>query len=312
MEPPALPAGAERLRVRFSKLGKVRFTSARDVARMWERALRRSGLPVAWSEGFSPHPLLSFGLALPTGCESVAEYLDIRLQVDGPATSAGQPADHQPADHKPADNQPVAAQVAVTATPPGRPAGAEPTPPEEAEDEKSLVTLADLLSSLLPVGVDVQRVALVPHAEGSLQQEVTSCSWELEVLGVTEGELAERVAAVLAAPSLHVRRVRKGKTVDDDLRPSVRTLELVVAHPEKIKDGHVPSNGSPHHVRAELATQPRGVRPVELLEGLGADLVLARACRTHQWIERDGARWEPLEGAPGGIVIAPHAQERAS
>ena len=38
-----------RLRLRFSKTGKIRFTSHRDVARMWERALRRSGLPVAYS-----------------------------------------------------------------------------------------------------------------------------------------------------------------------------------------------------------------------------------------------------------------------
>ena len=68
-----------RLRVRYSKTGKVRFTSHRDVVRMWERALRRSGLRVAWSEGYSPRPLLSFGYALPTGAESLAEYLDVTL-----------------------------------------------------------------------------------------------------------------------------------------------------------------------------------------------------------------------------------------
>ena len=45
-----------RVRLRFSKHGKVRFTSHRDVARMWERALRRASLPVAYSEGFSPRP----------------------------------------------------------------------------------------------------------------------------------------------------------------------------------------------------------------------------------------------------------------
>ena len=56
-----------RYRIRFSKLGKIRFTSHRDVARMWERALRRATLPVAYTEGFSPHPKLSFGLALSTG-----------------------------------------------------------------------------------------------------------------------------------------------------------------------------------------------------------------------------------------------------
>ena len=68
-----------RLRIRFQKLGKVRWTSHRDVARMWERACRRVRLPLAYTGGFSPRPKLSFGLALPTGAESLAEYLDLDL-----------------------------------------------------------------------------------------------------------------------------------------------------------------------------------------------------------------------------------------
>ena len=73
-----------RVRIRFTKTGKVRFTSHRDVARMWERALRKADLPVAYTEGFSPRPKLHFGLALSTGHESDAEYLDADLlgQVD--------------------------------------------------------------------------------------------------------------------------------------------------------------------------------------------------------------------------------------
>src|ERR1700733_7812642 len=121
-----------RVRFRFSKTGKVRFTSHRDVARMWERALRRSRLPVALSQGFSPHPLLSFGLALPTGCESRGEYLDARLD-------------------------------------------------EAREGEVSYDGLPTLLTPLMPDGVDVQAAAAVEMAEGSLQQEVGSCDWELEV-----------------------------------------------------------------------------------------------------------------------------------
>jgi len=66
-----------KLRVRFQKLGKVRWISHRDIARCVERAVRRANLPVAYSEGFSPRPRISFGLALPTGAESLAEYLDI-------------------------------------------------------------------------------------------------------------------------------------------------------------------------------------------------------------------------------------------
>lgn len=87
-----------KLRLRFQKMGKVRWISHRDVARCVERAVRRAKLPVAYSEGFSPRPRIAFGLALPTGAESIAEYLDIDFgqnEVDieavGPALSAGLP-----------------------------------------------------------------------------------------------------------------------------------------------------------------------------------------------------------------------------
>ncbi len=72
-----------KVRVRYSKTGKVRFTGHRDTARHWERALRKARLPVELSVGFTPRPKMSFGLALPTGAESLAEYLDIDLVDDG-------------------------------------------------------------------------------------------------------------------------------------------------------------------------------------------------------------------------------------
>ena len=68
-----------RVRLRYSKLGKVRFTSHRDIARCLERAVRRAELPVASTEGFSPRPKMHFGLALSTGHESLGEYLDVDL-----------------------------------------------------------------------------------------------------------------------------------------------------------------------------------------------------------------------------------------
>ncbi len=76
------PNGRHRdmVRIRFSKTGKVRFVSHRDVARLFERALRKLRLPVAYSEGFSPRPKLSFGLALSVSHESDAEYLDVELK----------------------------------------------------------------------------------------------------------------------------------------------------------------------------------------------------------------------------------------
>jgi radical SAM-linked protein len=79
------------VRLEFSKLGKVRWISHRDVARAMERAFRITELPLAFTEGFSPRPKVSFGLALSTGHESHAEYLDLvlRHEVDLDDLSAG-------------------------------------------------------------------------------------------------------------------------------------------------------------------------------------------------------------------------------
>lgn len=73
-----LPA-VQKLRVRFAKRGRLRFTSHRDFQRAFERAVRRAGLPVAFSHGFSPHPKISYAGAAPTGAASEAEYLEISL-----------------------------------------------------------------------------------------------------------------------------------------------------------------------------------------------------------------------------------------
>ncbi|WP_157246510.1 TIGR03936 family radical SAM-associated protein [Nonomuraea typhae] len=67
----------QRLRIRYAKRGRLRFTSHRDISRAVERAVRRAGIPVAFSAGFSPHPKISYAGAAPTGVASEAEYLEI-------------------------------------------------------------------------------------------------------------------------------------------------------------------------------------------------------------------------------------------
>jgi radical SAM-linked protein len=76
--PPPAPT-VQRLRIRYAKRGRLRFTSHRDFARAFERALRRADLPMAYSAGFSPHPKISYVGASPTGVASEAEYLEIGL-----------------------------------------------------------------------------------------------------------------------------------------------------------------------------------------------------------------------------------------
>src|SRR6266550_2638161 len=130
-----------RLRARFQKLGKVRWTSHRDVARMWERACRRVQLPLAWTGGFSPRPKLSFGLALPTGAESLAEYLDLELVPDAEVNAEGLPALLGPA---------LPVGVDVTAV-----AAVDPRAPSLQEDVESCTwRLGFAPSTDLPTAVD--------------------------------------------------------------------------------------------------------------------------------------------------------------
>jgi radical SAM-linked protein len=69
----------QRLRIRYAKRGRLRYSSHRDFQRAFERALRRASVPMAYSAGFSPHPKVSYAGAAPTGVASEAEYLEIGL-----------------------------------------------------------------------------------------------------------------------------------------------------------------------------------------------------------------------------------------
>ncbi len=246
-----------RLRIRFAKLGKIRWTSHRDTARMWERAFRRVNLPVAYSQGFSPRPKVSFGLALSTGYESVAEYLDIELSDDV----------------KP-----------------------------EADALLDLESLSAGLSAALPEGVDVLAMSASNDRSLSLQEEVTACTWRLAVAPVDPGsqlpDIDTRVSQLLTAETIVITRTRKGRDIVEDIRPAILAMRQV----DETVDGA--------WLECELGTQPRSLRPTELVGALGPDLEERFVRRLYQWIERDGARWEPL-AAPLAATDAPHALERA-
>ncbi|HUP71691.1 MAG TPA: TIGR03936 family radical SAM-associated protein [Acidimicrobiales bacterium] len=245
-----------RLRLRYTKRGKIRFTSHRDTARVWERTVRRAQLPIAYSQGFSPHAKLSFGLALSTGFESDAEYLDIEL--------------------------------------------------DQARADVDVAALPSMLSGLLPDGMTVSAVAVLPVGAPSLQQIVTSCEYVIDlsiddfVAPDTVGALGERVALAVArvnaADSVFVARERKGVVRNDDIRPAILALEYQ-------SDGMV-------RLRAELAAQPKAVRPSELLAALAVDAV-ARVRRTHQWTLLEGLRSEPLRADQFGDVAGSVAASSA-
>lgn len=247
-------------RVRFTKLGKIRFLSHRDIARVWERGLRRAGVPVAYSEGFSPRPRISFGLALSTGYESLGEYLDVDLAAD---------------------------------------AGIRPT------------DLPARVSPHLPDGMDAQIAVDLPLGADSLQQAVTSCRWRIEVVGPEPAAVEAAVSSALAASELPTVVERKGTETTIDARPAI--LEVAVS--DDAPQPGVSSLRPTAVLEATLATQPRSLRPAELLRALDATWREGRVLRTHQWTLVDGARCEPIpleDIGTRGATSPPHASVRAS
>ncbi|EWT00475.1 radical SAM protein [Intrasporangium oryzae NRRL B-24470] len=78
-EGPAPDPAVQKLRIRYTKRGRLRFSSSRDFQRALERALRRADVPMAFSAGFHPHPKISYANAASTGTASEAEYFEISV-----------------------------------------------------------------------------------------------------------------------------------------------------------------------------------------------------------------------------------------
>ena len=209
------------VRLQYNKLGKIRWIGHRDVARAMERAFRITQMPLAFSEGFSPHPKVSFGLALSTGHESEAEYLDLVLT-----------------------------------------------------NEIDLDAMLAPLTDALPDGMAVVGASPLVDRAPALQEAVTAVTWRVEL--APGAETRARVASGLAAAELPTARRRKGREITEDVRPVLRSMTVL----------------DDTNVEMELNTQPRSAKPGEVLTAIGG-LTEVRALRTHQWIERDGARLEP-------------------
>jgi hypothetical protein len=159
--------------------------------------------------------------------------------------------------------------------------------------------------------MDVTAAAVLDAGSVSLQEAVTSCTWRIELSGIDEPEAAERARETLGAPALWLERTRKGDAFTDDVRAAVLGLDVVsLGVGERDHDGAV--------LVAELGTQPRALRPSELLQVMwphlateslppadGAPSWVPNVRRLHQWIERDGARYEPLPDGRPAVATSP-------
>jgi radical SAM-linked protein len=134
------------------------------------------------------------------------------------------------------------------------------------------------LSEALPSGIGVTGATALADRAPALQEAITAAEYRVTVASAPSS-LAAAVTEALDRAELPVTRIRKGREIAEDVRPAIRRLTCL--------DTNI--------LDLEVATQPRGVRPTEVVAALGGGLACEHVLRTKQWIERLGARLEPLE-----------------
>jgi radical SAM family uncharacterized protein/radical SAM-linked protein len=173
---PAASAGEQercKLRLRVSKTGKGRFVGHLEFMGLFNRAVRRAALPVRYSQGFHPHPRISYSEALPHGMESEAEIIDLDL------------------------SRQVAAREAAAA-----------------------------INARLPAGFRVHEAALLDWRNPSPSASIDCTVYRLDCADCDAGHLSERISAFLTADTVPATRMKKGRAVEVDLRPGVRSARF--------------------------------------------------------------------------------------
>lgn len=211
--------------------------------------MRRAGLPVRFTEGFSPRPRLRFGPALPTCFASTAEYLDIDFVdgVDDPAT------------------------------------------------------VGAALNAVLPDGMDVIAAEIADERAPALQAVIMFAEYIVPLHRVPDGfDVDAAISRVLGADSLPGTVVRKGRDVEVDIRPGLDALERFDAGSPPPRVQHDLADmfdvefGDRPVLWMRLASQPRSIRPGEVIARLGADVSEYLSHRSAQLCIADDGLVEPV------------------
>jgi len=181
----------KRLRIRFTKLDPARFLSHLEVSAALIRAVNRSGLNLVYSEGFHPHPKISFAFATAVGMESEGEFAEILVRVprkDRASSQAGRAAD------------------------------------------PFIEDAVRRINGLLPEGVAIQSMRELSPLGPALSAEVRGFRYRIELAGIAGEEdlpaIGDAIDRFLQAESFSITRESKGKTVVKDIRPFVTELRL--------------------------------------------------------------------------------------
>jgi len=196
----------QRLRIRFNRGTELKFLSHLDSMRLWERAFRRAGIPLAYSEGFTPHPRISLALPLSVGMTSEAEIMDVFI------SRWIQP-------------QSFISQV----------------------------------KGQLPQGIAILDVSLIGLEEPSLQSQVCSIEYKVELeTDMKAQEIESAIKKLLSAQEIPWQHLRDTGARNYDLRPLVDDLWFIEQHDSLCLLGMRLNSGNRGTGRPEQVTRALG------------------------------------------------------
>ena len=186
-----------KIRIKFAKYGTMKFIGHLDVMRFFQKVFRRANVDIAFSEGMSPHMILSFAAPLGLGAEGMSEYADIQINASVPeASAAALPQEYV---------QDVLGRMNSVSVEGIEFLDFRPIPDGKASKAMSLVTAADYAVRVRP-GHEPKSV---PVQKNSGLQE-----WQ---------QLWDRF---LAQPSITILKETKKGTKEADIRPMILEISL--------------------------------------------------------------------------------------
>ena len=218
-----------RAMIRFGKQPRLRFISHLDLQRFFQRALNRTGLPIAWTQGFNPHPILSFGSALALGWTSEYEILDVKLSAPmgrrrtEDAMRAALPVDLPVLEVRMVDDRHPAPMAMVRAsdyeiTLSGETAAATLAAAEEFLRRESVMAVRKTKSGEREV--DIRPMALLLEREG----DVLSARLMLTEKDTLKPDLLVRALAEIAGAEVPEMRIHRRGLLGEDESGALKPL----------------------------------------------------------------------------------------
>ena len=218
-----------RAMIRFGKQSRLRFISHLDLQRFFQRALNRTGLPIAWTQGFNPHPILSFGSALALGWTSEYEILDVKLSAPmgrrrtEDAMRAALPVDLPVLEVRMVDDRHPAPMAMVRAsdyeiTLSGETAAATLDAAEEFLRRESVMAVRKTKSGEREV--DIRPMALLMEREG----DVLSARLMLTEKDTLKPDLLVRALAEIAGAEVPEMRIHRRCLLGEDESGALKPL----------------------------------------------------------------------------------------